>query len=230
MSDWHYIIAPADADSVLSVGAVNSDNEVAGFSSYGPSFDGRTKPEVVARGVETHCATTLSKGTYGDLGGTSLATPLVGGAAALVIEAHPTWSAWRVRQALIRTADTFATPDNRRGYGRIQVLDAINASFVGIDPAPAPGIGARLEVRPNPFAPPAAIEIDVPTAGPLALAVYGADGRLVRALRQGPAAAGIVRLDFDGRDARGRALPAGVYFLRAEGLAWSRVTKVVVSR
>ena len=85
-----------------------------------------------------------------------------------------------MRQALIRTADTFANPDNRRGYGRIQVLNAINASFVGIDPAPAPGIGARLEVRPNPFAPPAAIEIDVPTAGPLALAVYGADGRLVR--------------------------------------------------
>ena len=66
--------------------------------------------------------------------------------------------------------------------------------------------------------------------GPLALAVYGADGRLVRALRSGPAAAGILRLDFDGRDARGRALPAGVYFLRAEGRAWSRVTKVVVSR
>jgi subtilisin family serine protease len=230
MSSWHYIIAPADGDSVLAVGAVNSENEVADFSSHGPSFDGRTKPEVVARGVSTHCATTLSKSTYGDVSGTSLATPLVGGAAALVIEAHPTWSAWRVRQALIRTADTFATPDNRRGYGRIRVVDAINASFVGIDPVPAPGVGPALDVYPNPFAPPGAIAVEMPSAGPLALAIYGADGRLVRELRKGPAASGLMQLRWDGRDALGRPLPAGVYFLKAEGLEWSQVKKLVLSR
>jgi serine protease AprX len=230
MATWHYIIAPADADSVLAVGAVNSANEIEDFSSWGPSYDGRTKPEVVARGRDTHCATTLSSSTYGDLSGTSLATPLVGGAAALVIQAHPTWSAWKVRQALIRTADTFTTPDNRRGYGRIRVVDAINVSFVGIADQPAPAVGPTLLVRPNPFAPPGTIELELTQAGSVVLAIYGADGRLVRPLTSGPAAAGQLRIAWDGKDDHGRLLPAGIYFLQARGPAFSRVTKLVIAR
>jgi len=228
-TEWHYIIAPADADSVLAVGAVNNLNEVADFSSYGPTFDGRVKPEVVARGRDTHCATTLSTDTYGDLSGTSLSTPLVGGAAALVIEAHPTWSAWKVRYALIRTADNFATPDDRRGFGRIRVLNAINLSFVGVEDGEAPAFGVRLAVNPNPFATSGAIEIEMPSAGPLAVALYSADGRQVRALSDGTVPAGLLRLRWDGRDALGRSLPAGIYFLRAAGPSWTRVAKVALT-
>ncbi|HWN81466.1 MAG TPA: S8 family serine peptidase, partial [Candidatus Udaeobacter sp.] len=228
--NWHYIIAPADGDSVLAVGAVNNLNEVEDFSSWGPSFDGRVKPEVVARGRNTHCATTADTDTYGDLSGTSLATPLVGGAAALVIQAHPTWSAWKVRYALIRTADTFATPDDRRGFGRIRVLNAINMSFVGVEDGEAPAFGVRLAVSPNPFSPPGAIELEMPSAGPLTLYLYSADGRRVRSLADGGSVpAGKLRLRWDGRDALGRALPAGIYFLRAEGAAWSRVAKVALT-
>ena len=229
-ADWHYIIAPADGDSVLACGAVNSLNEVEDFSSYGPSFDGRVKPEVVARGRDTHCATTSATDAYGDLSGTSLSTPLVGGAAALVIEAHPTWSAWKVRYALIKTADNFSTPDDRRGFGRIRVLNAINMSFVGVDDTEAPAAGVRLAVNPNPFAPPGAIEIEMPSAGPLAVALYSVDGRVVRALSDGTVPAGRVNLRWDGRDAHGRSLPAGVYFLRAEGAAWTRVAKIAITR
>ena len=49
-SSWYYIIAPADADSVISVGAVNVNDMLATFSSHGPTYDGRIKPEVCARG------------------------------------------------------------------------------------------------------------------------------------------------------------------------------------
>jgi len=52
-SEWHFIIAPSDGDSVLACGAVNDLNAVASFSSWGPTFDGRMKPEVCARGVST---------------------------------------------------------------------------------------------------------------------------------------------------------------------------------
>lgn len=53
---WHYIIAPADGDSVIAVGAVNLQGQIAGFSSAGPTYDGRIKPDVVACGVNTYCA------------------------------------------------------------------------------------------------------------------------------------------------------------------------------
>ncbi len=116
---------PADADSMLAVGAVDAWNEVAGFSSRGPTYDGRTKPEVVARGVETYCASAQYPSAYGYAGGTSLSTPLVGGAVALVMEAHPEWDAMQVRDALMMTADNALDPDNDRGWGRIDVHAAI---------------------------------------------------------------------------------------------------------
>ncbi len=228
-SSWHYIAAPADADSILACGALNSDNEVAGFSSWGPSYDGRTKPEVCARGVATHCATSQGTSTYGGVSGTSLSTPLVGGAAALVIEAHPDWSAWEVRQALMLTADTAANPDNHRGFGRIQVLDAIQWSSVAIDPIPAPGADPRLSIGPNPLVLPAAIAIDMPQAGQVRLDLYGPDGRHVSRIAERTAGAGPLRLTWDGRGSDGARLAAGVYLLRATGDGFDARAKLVLA-
>jgi subtilisin family serine protease len=141
---------PADADSMLAVGAVDAGNVVADFSSRGPTFDDRIKPEVVARGVDTYCAFSYSPYSYGSAGGTSLSTPLVGGAAALVMEAHPEWGAMEVRDALMQTADNQATPDNDRGWGRIDVRAAIYDVSPPIFPVPfsllSPGDGDSLDV------------------------------------------------------------------------------------
>jgi subtilisin family serine protease len=113
--DWYYIIAPADADSIIAVGAVDWFNEVAGFSSHGPTYDGRTKPEVVARGVDVWSAFDIGGGDlYGYLNGTSMACPLVAGSAALVIEVRPGWTPVAVREALMLTADTAENPDNEK--------------------------------------------------------------------------------------------------------------------
>jgi subtilisin family serine protease len=229
-SSWYYIITPADGDSVVACGAVNSDNELASFSSHGPTYDGRTKPEVLARGVGTHCATSRSPGDYGNVSGTSLSTPLVGGAAALVMEAHPEWSAMQVREALMMTADNAASPDNDRGWGRIRVFDAINYVSVAIAPVAAPELDGRLIVGPNPLALPISIDLDVPQAGRLVLDVYQADGRLVRRLSDGLEAAGRFTLTWDGRDALGQKLGAGVYVMRATGAGWNASTKLTIAR
>ena len=78
-NDWHYIGAPADGDSVLAVGAVNSIGEIASFSSRGPSYDGRIKPNVCAQGVLAVVADLDS--TIRVANGTSFSAPIISGLA-----------------------------------------------------------------------------------------------------------------------------------------------------
>jgi len=118
--------APADADTILAVGAVTAGETIASFSSRGPTFDGRIKPEVCAQGVSTRCASASSTTSFSYASGTSLSCPLLGGAAALVIQAHPDWTAAQVREALMQTADRASGPDNAYGWGIIDVMAAIN--------------------------------------------------------------------------------------------------------
>jgi hypothetical protein len=111
------LVTPADAESVISVGAVDSGGEVAPFSSRGPNARGVIKPDVCARGEGTICASATARGAYTAVNGTSLATPLIGGLAALLLEAHPDWAPRQVQEALHRAGDQAPTPDNARGWG-----------------------------------------------------------------------------------------------------------------
>ena len=118
--------APADAFDILSVGAVSSTGAIASFSSRGPTYDGRTKPEVCARGVSTYWATPTANNTYGFANGTSLSTPLVAGAACLLIQAQPTWPPALIRLALMETASLASAPDNTYGWGIISTNASLN--------------------------------------------------------------------------------------------------------
>jgi len=120
------IIAPADAFDVLTCGAVNGDGEIAGFSSRGPTADGRIKPDVCARGVATWCAVSGSPDSYDGVSGTSLSTPLIGGVAAVILSARPSWTPIMVKEALTSTASNAANPDNLYGWGIINVMAAIH--------------------------------------------------------------------------------------------------------
>jgi subtilisin family serine protease len=128
--------APADADSILSIGAVNSVGDIAGFSSRGPTFDGRIKPEVCAQGVSTACASPNAPTLFTTASGTSLSTPLVGGCAAVLLSAHPLWTPMQVREALMMTASQAGSPDNDYGRGIVDLLAALN---YGPDPGYIPG-------------------------------------------------------------------------------------------
>ena len=116
-SNWHTIDSPADADSVLTVGAVATDSVIGDFSSYGPSSDGRIKPEVCAVGVQ---ATVINPGNTIITGnGTSFATPLISGLAASLWSALPDENAMQIRTRIIRSSHRFSHPDrkNHSGYG-----------------------------------------------------------------------------------------------------------------
>ncbi|MBT3251600.1 MAG: S8 family serine peptidase [Candidatus Marinimicrobia bacterium] len=120
------IIAPADAFDVITCGAVNVDGEIAGFSSHGPTADGRIKPDVCAQGVNTYCANIDGPSSYRTANGTSLSTPLVGGAVAIILSARPNWTPYMIREALMMTADNVDNPDNQYGWGTIDIMAAID--------------------------------------------------------------------------------------------------------
>jgi serine protease AprX len=126
-TDWGHISPPADGDSVIAIGAFDIYKDaLAFFSSPGPTFDGRIKPEVVASGYGNYCASNSSVNAYDIASGTSVSCPLVAGVAALILEQHPTWSPIDVRNALMYTASQYDHPDNDMGWG---IVDAYKAIF-----------------------------------------------------------------------------------------------------
>lgn len=115
---WHYLSTPADADSTLTVGAVDADGNIAAFSSFGPTADGRIKPEVCAMGQRTAIIEPISN-TLARGNGTSFACPLIAGLAACLWSALPDLSNMQIRRLIIQSADQYAAtdPDPQRGYG-----------------------------------------------------------------------------------------------------------------
>lgn len=148
---WKYITAPADGDSVLTVGAVDSAGIRANFSSIGPTSDGRLKPELVITGVRNFVI-----GTDGNVyrsSGTSFSCPLMSGLAASLWGSKPTATAWQIREALIRSGHQYNKPDTFIGYG---IPDARKAFFLlhgyylpePVDSAELNSIG--MGIYPNP--------------------------------------------------------------------------------
>ncbi len=123
---WRYIIAPADGFNTMAIGAVNFDNIVASFSSIGPTYDGRIKPDVVAMGVNVYGASTNGPDVYTYGSGTSSATPIAGGVAGLLLSAFPHLSNVQVRDIFHETSDNSEDPDNERGYGLLSAAKAIS--------------------------------------------------------------------------------------------------------
>jgi len=112
---WHYITAPADADGILTVGAVNADGQHAVFSGWGPTADGRVKPDVMALGVQA--AYPFADSTIRRGNGTSFSSPILCGAAACLWQAFPTATAQDIRNAITASAHLYAQPNDSMGYG-----------------------------------------------------------------------------------------------------------------
>jgi serine protease AprX len=114
-SFWRYIMAPSDADSVLAVGAVDSTLAIAYFSSHGPSYDGRIKPDVCAMGVKTFGVNASDWLTGSN--GTSFSAPIISGLAACLWQAYPEAGAMDILKAIQESSDRYSEPDTLYGYG-----------------------------------------------------------------------------------------------------------------
>ena len=143
---WKYITAPCDGKGVLCVGAVDSFGVHAPFSSFGPSSDGRVKPEVMAMGKGTSFVTNRSTMRTGN--GTSLSGPLIVGMVACLKEAWPDALNSQIFQAVIQSADRYENPDSAYGYGIPNVLkaDSLLRIFSSVEEAKA----LDFAVFPNP--------------------------------------------------------------------------------
>ncbi len=124
-SDWRYIVSPADAFNVISVGAVNSQNQLASFSSRGPTSDGRIKPEVVAMGVSVYGAISGTTNQYYFASGTSAAAPIAAGVGALLLSKFPHLKNYQVRNIILESSSNSPAPNNQIGYGLISAKKAI---------------------------------------------------------------------------------------------------------
>ncbi|MEL6143316.1 MAG: S8 family serine peptidase, partial [Bacteroidota bacterium] len=114
--DWKYISAPADANKSFSIGALDADDDRAYFSSFGPTADGRIKPDVSAPGVNVPAVATNGRGLQG-ANGTSLSSPLVCALVTCLWQAFPEATNQEILDAIRQTAGQANQPDNTTGYG-----------------------------------------------------------------------------------------------------------------
>lgn len=122
-----YIAVPADAINVLTVGAVNSSENYAGFSSIGPSFDGRVKPDVMAQGQNTVLSN--SSGSITTSSGTSFSGPVMAGMIASFWQAFPTFTNAQITQIVKQSSDRFTAPNAQYGYGIPDFQLALNTAL-----------------------------------------------------------------------------------------------------
>lgn len=148
-SAWQRIVAPSDADSILTVGAVDSLRAYVSFSSIGPSADGRIKPNLAAQGHRTAIIGTAGVPVRGS--GTSFSCPVLAGMVAGFWQANPTLTAQQVISYLQRSASQYTNPDNLLGYGIPNFVVAYNLANPNMPLATAaPAKGQSLVVYPNP--------------------------------------------------------------------------------
>ena len=142
---WRYVSPPADAIDVLSVGAVSSSGDRVSFSSFGPTADGRVKPDVSALGLQT--VVVNSRGEVVRSNGTSFSAPLITGLTAGVWEAFPGETNLEIIERIRLAGNSSLAPNNELGYG----IPTFSAALLVPVPSEEEIREANYRVYPNPI-------------------------------------------------------------------------------
>lgn len=170
---WRYIGAPADATDILSVGAVDQAGMLASFSSRGPTYDLRIKPEVSAMGALTAVQATDSTARLGF--GTSYASPMIAGAAAVLWQAYPALTSTELMRRIIEAGDRYNVPDTQYGFG----IPDFRAAYWTITAAGDPSVTGQLKTYPNPFTSYLFVEAPAKMGGTYEMQLYDIHGRSI---------------------------------------------------
>ena len=211
---------PGDAEHILTIGAVNNMGTRASFSSVGPTYDGRIKPDVMAMGEGTYVASAFPDwGNYYNGNGTSFATPVLAGAVACLRQARPYTSVQVFCDAIRACSDRTSNPDNDYGYGVPDLSLALEMLSVeepmGNTPAHV------ISVFPNPSN--GEVHVELNARHKADLTVYDITGRQLFAY------------SFNGLNHTTlenflNTLGSGVYFINAVSEARNETLKLVLTR
>lgn len=215
-SSWQHIGAPADGDSVFSIGAVNSSGFYASFSSTGPTFDGRTKPDVTAQGQGT---TVISGGGNVSQGsGTSFSSPIMAGAMACLWQSAPDLSAQQLRDAVRNTASKASAPDQLYGYG---IPNMLNARLLLTTPLISSEIKQSYALFPVPFYDAPWLKSDQKKTEMVTIEILSVTGQLIASRTISISNSSTSKLnDFN-------SMPSGLYFVRIRSNSGQQVLRAV---
>lgn len=215
-SSFPYIGAPADGFQVFSIGAVNASGVRASFSSIGPTYDGRIKPDVMAQGQGTALAGSNNNFTFGN--GTSFSSPVLAGMAACLWQMKPNFTNMQIKQAIMQSGSTAANPSNTFGYGIPDFVAAANW-LTSIDTGQHE---ARLvSIYPNPFV--NDVQMRLFEMRPLSVLLTDVFGRKIAGMTMTDINKGVLIEVLKG-------LASGTYFLRAIGPDGQQQIKLVKGR
>ncbi|MBK9290650.1 MAG: S8 family serine peptidase [Bacteroidetes bacterium] len=202
-SSFPYIGAPADGFNVFSIGAVNASGQRASFSSIGPTYDGRIKPDVMAQGQGTALAGSNNNFTFGN--GTSFSSPIIAGMSACLWQMKPNFTNLQIKQAIMQSGSTASNPSYTFGYGIpdfVAAADWLTSIDTGLHEA------RLMLVYPNPFS--HNLQIRLFELRPLNIVLTDLYGRRILSMT-------ITDVNKDQLTSRLAQLKAGTYLLQASG-------------
>ncbi len=205
-----YVGVPAEATNVLAVGAVQADRTYAAFSSIGPSFDGRIKPDVMAKGQSTTLSNT--SGAIVTASGTSFSCPIMAGMIASFWQAIPWATNAQVVQFVKQSADRYSNPDNLYGYGIPDFQLALNTAVLSLQV----NNNTNFVIAPNPVND--SVSVSFPNGFNTAtITFYNALGQLILDKNVSQSFSTISL----------QSLSSGVYFYKIETNSFSQSGKII---
>ena len=207
---------PADAEHILSIGAVDSYGERAWFSSVGPTYDGRIKPDVMSMGQSSYVAT--GDGSYSNSSGTSFSCPIMAGSVTCLRQAFPNLSVQEFCDAVRQVGNRADHPDNYYGYGIPDFAAALSLlhvedTFMQKD--------ELIIVYPNPSK--GDVHIALKDGCPAEITVFDVMGRQLKFYH-------FNGLNHTTMENYINSLEAGVYFIKANSELGSQTLKIVLTR
>ncbi|HEX2395534.1 MAG TPA: S8 family serine peptidase, partial [Bacteroidales bacterium] len=215
---WKYITAPADADSVLTVGAIDRSKTIASFSSRGPSSDGRIKPNVVSIGQGVFVGNIDGSIRQGN--GTSFSAPVITGLTACLWQANPEAKAGEIYSAIIESSDRFYNPNSDYGYG---VPDFHLANLLLKAKSHSLESDARVTAFPNPFYNQLYIFFKEPVSSSISIKLFDLAGKEVFQKTY----AGIPDRNFLVIDSDFDSIQKGIYIIRIQAGGVSGNSKLI---
>ncbi len=217
-NEWHYISAPADGDSVLTVGAVDPDGVYAFFSSVGPTSDGRIKPDVMAQGYNSVVAG-IPNG-IAIASGTSFSSPILCGAATCLWQANPDYNNMEIYNAIKESASKSINPDNFYGWG---IPDFVVANSILVGNIELSNYSSNIKCYPNPFTDFIVADFSIQTYEIADVILLNSQGVTLKKIAAKDLHSGENRIKFDGLG----LLPKGIYFIQISNGSGKITQKII---